>query len=203
MLTRKVSVFLHATFHTQVRCAQLNKLQNILMTIKYEKPLRYLKPLRPEHFEDLDKIKWFSNCGKEASYTPKHNFRRLDLSSAITSCNSVEWENFQLEKRNELTAFLNRTRKNEFTEWNIVTVALKKYFENGVFKIVNEHLANRNLPDSILDSVKWDILSYSQEIAYKKYNIPKFYSHLISIYTNGYLPCGYEGSFPNGTFLIY
>ena len=174
------------------------------MTIEYEKPLRYLKSLRPEHFEDLKKINWFSNCGKEIKFQSKHNLKRLELlTDSITSCNSIEWENFQLEKRNDLTSFLNRTRKNEFTEWNIITGGIKNYLEDGIFKTVKEGLINSNLPVSILDSVKWDILSYCQEIAYKKYNTPSFYSHLIPIYSNGHLPCGYEGEFPNGTILIF
>lgn len=174
------------------------------MTIEYEKPLRYLNPLKSEHLAVLEKINWFNNCGQKVKYSSTKSLKRLEsLAESITSCNSIEWENFQLEKRNDLTLFLNRTRKNEFTEWNTVTIALKNYLEDRIFKTIREKLIESDLPDSILDSVKWDILSYCQEVAYKKCNIPTFYSHLIPIYSNGHLPCGYEGDFPNGKILIY
>ncbi|WP_055442518.1 hypothetical protein [Lacinutrix himadriensis] len=174
------------------------------MTIEYDKPLRYLKPLKPEHFSDLENINWFSNCGKEIEFSSKQNLKRIDsLKESIELCNSIEWENFQLEKRNDLTSFLNRTRKNESTEWNTITGGIKNYLKDGIFKTVREKLNQRDLPDSIFASVEWDILSYCQELAYKKYNIPTFYSHLIPIYKNGHLPCSYNGQFPNGTILIY
>ena len=108
-----------------------------------------------------------------------------------------------MEKRNDLTSFLDRTRKNESTEWNTITVGIKNYLKDGIFKVVREKLSQSDLPDSIFVSVEWDILSYCQELAYKKYNIPTFYSHLIQIYKNGHLPCSYKGDFPNGTILIY
>ncbi|WP_036155362.1 hypothetical protein [Maribacter forsetii] len=174
------------------------------MKIQYDKPLRYLKPLIPEHFSDLENINWFSNCGKEIDFSSKHNLKRIEsLKQSVELCNSIEWENFQLEKRNDLTSFLNRTRQNESTEWNTITVGIKNYLNNGIFKTAKEKLNQSDLPDSIFASLEWDILSYCQEVAYKKYNIPTFYSHLIPIYKNGHLPCGYEGEFPNGTILMY
>jgi len=174
------------------------------MTINYDKPLRYLEPLKPEHLTDLEKINWFSNCGEKIDYPSKYSLKRLEsLKDSITSCNSIEWGNFQLEKRNDLTSFLNRTRENELTEWNTITRGIKNYLEDGIFKNIEQKLNDSDLPDSILDSVRWDILSYCQEVAYKKYNIPTFYSNLISIYANGHLPCGYKGKFPTGDILIY
>jgi len=174
------------------------------MTIKYEKPLRYLKPLKSEQLKGLENIDWFSNCGNEIDFTTKHKLERIkSLSESIELCNSIDWENFQLEKRNDLTLFLDRTRKNESTEWNTITVGIKNYLKDGIFKVVREKLSQNDLPDSIFASVEWDILSYCQELAYKKYNIPTFYSHLIPIYKNGHLPCSYEGEFPNGKILIY
>ena len=174
------------------------------MTIEYDKPLRYLKPLKPEDFADLEKIDWFSNCGNELEFTSRHHLERIgSLIESVNSCNSVEWENFQLEKRNNLTLFLERTQKNESAEWNNSTGGIKNYLKDGIFKTVQDKLNQSDLPESIFASVEWDILSYCQEIAYKKYNIPTFYAHLISIYKNGHLPCGYKGEFPNGKILIY
>lgn len=42
------------------------------------------------------------------------------MTEAVELRNSTEWKNFQLEKQNELTSFLNQTKKNEFTEWNTI-----------------------------------------------------------------------------------
>ena len=174
------------------------------MTLEYDKPLRYLKPLKTENFTDLEKIDWFCNCGNNIDFSYKHNLKKINsLNETVKLCNSIEWENFQLEKRNELTLFLNRTRKNESTEWNTITGGIKNYLNNGIFQSALEKLKQSDLPDSIFASVEWDILSYYQEIAYEKYNIPTFYSQLIPIYKNGHIPCGYEGVFPNGTILVY
>lgn len=177
------------------------------MTIEYSKPLRYLKPLKPEHFSDLESIDWFSNCGKEIAFSSNHKLERIVfLTESLESCNSIEWEHFQLDRINELISFIRRTRtneSNESNEWNIITEGIKKYLQEGIFKTIREKLNKNNLPESILVSVEWDVLSYCQELAYKKYNIPKFYSHLIPIYKSGHIPCGYKGTFPNGTMLIY
>jgi len=174
------------------------------MIIEYDKPLRYLKPIKPEDLADLEKIDWFSNCGNKTEFSSNEKLSRIEtLTESINSCNSIEWENFQLDKRNDLTSFLDRTRRNESNEWNTITGGIKNYLKDGIFQSVQEKLNISDLPNSILASVEWDILSYCQEIAYRKYNIPKFYSHLIPIYRNGHLPCGYNGEFPNGTTLIY
>ena len=84
------------------------------MNIEFDKPLRYLKPLKSEHLSDLENIDWFSNCGKEFDFTTKFKLERIQtLTESVELCNSIGWENFQLEKRNDLISFINRTRKNE------------------------------------------------------------------------------------------
>jgi len=140
------------------------------MTIQYDKPLRYLKPLKPEHFSDLENINWFSNCGKEIEFSTKHNLKRVEsLTEAVELCNSIEWENFQLEKSNDLSSFLDRTQKNASNEWNTITIGIKNYLKNGIFQSAQKKLDQSDLPESIFASLEWDILGYYQEIAYKKY----------------------------------
>lgn len=175
-----------------------------MMKLKFNQPLRYLKPLKPEDFLDMENIDWFSNCGNEVAFTTKHKMKRIEsLTRAVNHCNSIEWENFQLEKSNDLASFLNRTRKNEWSEWNTITEGIKAYLNGGIFQAVKKKLERSGLPESVFNSVTWDILNYYQETAYKKYNIPVFYTHLLPVYKNGHLPCGYKGSFPNGTIFIF
>jgi len=174
------------------------------MKIQYDQPLRYLKPLKPEHFTDVEQVDWFSHCGKEVAFSAKPQLESIkSLAKAVAACDWMAWENFRLDKQHELTSFLSRTKPNEANEWNTMTGGIKKYLEHGIFPTIRERLRQRNLPESIFASVAWDILSYYQEIAYKKYNIPTFYAHLLPIYQNGHLPCGYRGASPNGAVLIY
>lgn len=129
--------------------------------IKYEKTFRYLKPLTSDQLLNLKEIDWFEKCGKEIEFNSKLNLKKVASKEIfITSCNSIDWENYQLDKRNELTIFLDKTRQNESSEWNNLTKGVREFLEKEVFETIENKLLENNIPNSVFDSVKWDILSY-------------------------------------------
>lgn len=56
----------------------------------------------------------------------------------------------------------------------------------------------------ILDNVKWDLVNYLTEDAYKEYlKGDLFFEFLLEIYEDGHIPCGWEGKWPSGKLVIF
>lgn len=65
--------------------------------------------------------------------------------------------------------------------------------------VVRDH----NLPDSFAKNVQWDILCLCMEAEYADVFPPGFYTAKGHYYANGHFPCGWQGDFPHGQFIIY
>ena len=151
--------------------------------------LHYVKVPPAESWDFLTTIDWFSQCGIDSDVSREH---------AIGSISSPEWEDFTLERRNDITAHLAKKFRNRDSEWNKVAKGATAYAESEVFPRMLEAATEQGFDKAVVDQVKWDILSFIQEEIYASCGIPRFYHYLIDVYRRGRLPCGWSGTYPEG-----
>jgi hypothetical protein len=150
--------------------------------------------------EQLERAKWFTNVGVEDAQ------ETIVLSSwqeAIEHCSSVEWENLCLEARNQYSERLIERSRVRFNQWNDIVASIKVITEPIVRKKVEAVVRDHDLPKVFEDTVQWDILHVCMEAEYADVYQPGFYASQAFWYINGHFPCGWEGSFPNGTLIVY
>ena len=148
----------------------------------------------------LESIGWFSRCGSppvliEAAVVNS----REDAHKRLAS---VEWENFKLERRGDLTVFITTQRPDARGLWNAATRHLKDALATH-FDRVESTLQVEELPSEWLDDVRWDLLGYFQELVFDSAGAPHFYDRLYRAYAAGSLPCGWVGAYPDGCLVVW
>lgn len=152
----------------------------------------------------LDNITWFSNCGKKKVISKYDISYAKDIDSAIKHCLSTRWSNITLEKRNDVHSYLVVKRVNTLYTWNEVVLQIKKDILPPILKKIecnwleifkNEYVIRQTIESNLLYIM---ILS-----AFKKYKEEPFHEELLNIYEQGYFPCGWKGTYPEGKIVIF
>ncbi len=117
-----------------------------------------------------------------------------------------EWEQAELEARNQLTEYLAYHHPDADRQWNDVTDRARQFLESELTPAFKRSLRSAlgATPKSLVDTMQWDVLAALMEDAYADLDPPRFFTHLLTIYLAGHIPCGWEGgSFPEGTLIVY
>jgi len=148
----------------------------------------------------LQNIQWFVNTGK-VGYL--NNIKKITAESDfISRITNVDWENVSLQACNAITGYLAIRQSLKYQYWNDLVREAKEIIDNEIISFIKNPTS---LDDDILvNNVKWDLVSFLAEDAYKSY-LPDepFFSRLTVIYENGHIPCGWEGQWPSGRLVIY
>ena len=153
--------------------------------LDYPEPVYYRKPLPEERLDELLSVPWFSSIG-----TP---------SIAAASALSPEWADFRLERRNDLTGLLATRLQQRGSEWNPCAKAFGAFYDSYLAATVSAALIPAGLPDALAPIVRWDIVSYMQELNYSDVRRPSFFHSLWELYRIGHFPCGWDGIYPAGS----
>ena len=154
--------------------------------------------------ERLKAVDWFDCCGKK-SRLEEIRVPFLAVSSwseAITWMKDGEWERASLESQNQMTAHLRAKHPNKYGEWNSLVKTYKSIVERIVSGPVKRLVEEHSLTSDLIHNVRWDILGACLCLAYSKQNPPRFDLEVLSIYEAGHLPCGWDGKWPRGRFVL-
>jgi hypothetical protein len=132
----------------------------------FPEPLRYVKLPPSERWEFLTGIDWFRHCGIDSD---------LYRQSAIASISSPEWQDFTLERRNDITAHLATAHRNREHEWNKVAKGVTAYTDSTVFPRMIEVAQQQDFSDMVIHQVQWDVRSFIQEEIYVSWRVPRFF----------------------------
>jgi hypothetical protein len=150
--------------------------------------------------EELEKAIWFSRVGV------RDTTEAIVLSSwaeAMEHCGSLAWENLCLEAVNQYRLRLQEVDASSLARWNDIMSTVKPATVALVRAKTEEIVKRHNLPDFFEATVRWDILNVCMEAEYADIYPPGFYASQAYWYVKGHFPCGWEGSFPKGTLIIY
>ena len=172
--------------------------------LAYPKPLYYLKPFDLGVLARIAEIPWLSRAGQPA---PDSAVRRItEKHEAVRLITAPEWDDFRLEMRNEMTGFLAKQWSQNYTEWNNSAKALRGFYEAQIVPRVQAAIEEHGLPLEILDEIRWDVVTFLQEEAFRQCRPPRFFDRLLRIYEQGHLPCSIDSIDtlrPDGTIIIY
>jgi hypothetical protein len=150
--------------------------------------------------DELRTAPWFSRVGIQDTVSA------IVLPSwreAIAHCDTLDWENLQLDMSNEYRSRLAEQSKERRAKWNDIVVDLKKTLIPLVHCKIETVAREHRLPKVFEDSVQWDVLHACMEMEYADVYPPGFYANLASWYIKGHFLCGWQGIFPEGMLIIY
>ncbi|WP_353613691.1 hypothetical protein [Mangrovibacter phragmitis] len=148
----------------------------------------------------ISNIDWFVNIGKVHNISDV--LTEIDAHEAALKLSDPEWEDTTLEASNSISAFLSLKYPKLFEDWNEVAQEAKVFFDVKIAKSIS------GIPgfddELLIQCVSWDVIHYLIEDYYKdSLRGELFFDKLIYIYESGHLPCGWEGTWPSGSLVIY
>jgi hypothetical protein len=153
--------------------------------------------------ERIEMIPWFASVGMPLGTFRFRTTNVASWSEAIVSCRSIEWDNFNIDRRNDLTLHLNQECKTEFQKWNEITREVKTQLDQSAWPTMRQFLADNALPDVIAVYSTWDTLSAVMTDKFKSYSPPTFFLDLLPVFEKGHFPCGWQGEWPEGDLVVF
>ncbi|HEX3313745.1 MAG TPA: hypothetical protein VHR72_02585 [Gemmataceae bacterium] len=155
---------------------------------------------------ELEEIQWFHACGKSVEASLPFGAEQVQSwNQAIANCSDPSWENTTLEARNRLTVFLHSRHRDEYQQWNAVTIAAKSRIVTPLTNRVWRPFAeNGGLGKVFVGCVTWDVLGAVMEHEYGRLpERPEFFLQLLRTYRAGHFPGGWIGDWPDGKQLVW
>lgn len=155
----------------------------------FSDPIFYVKLPPSSGWVFLAAVDWFSRSGIESD---------VSRESEIKSISSPEWEDFTLERRNDITAHLATAHRNREHEWNKIAKGVRGYTDAEVFPRMIEAATAQGFPEAVIRQTQWDVFSFIQEEIYASWRVPRFFNRLADVYRSGNHTCGWNGEYPDG-----
>lgn len=126
---------------------------------------------------------------------------QVSRKEGVNKINSIEWENFCLDLRNDMLFQLRSLFPPESDKgWN----QFARYYRESFSSATKDFFRKHSFSEETVTSIGFDI---GNVIIYKsiqqEYDFTfQFYEEMYNSYKSGCIPVGYEGSYPNGKMVV-
>lgn len=152
--------------------------------------------------DDITNCEWLSRCGKKDSFT--FDIKLMDEENALNSIISPSWERVWMEARDDFSAYLGDNCKEVYErEWNIHTKKYRTEFVNPLCESLKRNYPDDEKYNTVINFVRSNIIFLFMYNLFSDYYSNRFFDEMLEIYLAGHVPCGWEGSYPNGNFKVY
>ena len=157
-----------------------------------------------EMVERLKNVPWFENCGTLNATSQFEISYAKDVSSVVKHCSSTRWGNILLDKWQDVSSYITVNRVKTRYRWNDVVIIIKnKILPNLLEYVVKEWNKKYEQSEYIEKKINSNLLFFLALYAFKEYKEEPFHNELLNIYEQGYFPCGWKGTYPNGKIIIF
>ncbi len=159
--------------------------------------------LEKEFINRMLSCDWLMKCGMKDTF--EFDVYYLDSVNEVAEhINSLKWENVCLDQMGDFTAYLSINYPDEYNNyWNEQVYTVKEKYVSVIEKKIEKNMLRLNLPNSILEDMKMNILSLFMLNYYSEYYESDFYQTMHEIYMKGHLPCGWVEGCSHGRFLVF
>jgi hypothetical protein len=154
----------------------------------------------------LEMVDWFASGGQPLAISLPFSVVPVgSWAEAIERCSDQSWEDTTLEARNHLTVFLHTHHRDDYRDWNAITIAAKERLVTPLKERVWQPFAEQHgFGKALVDCVSWDVLAAIMEHEYRDCpGRPEYFLHLLRVYRAGHFPCGWSGVWPAGQLLVW
>lgn len=174
----------------------------------YRKAMRLLEELIRKSVEDmvarLKNVQWFENCGSMNATSKYEVSYAKGVDSAIKHCSSTRWANLLLDKWQDVSSYITVYKVETKYRWNDVVIVIKREILPEISEYV-EKKWNIKYGESeyIKKKINSNLLFFLALYAFHEYKDEPFHNELLNIYEQGYFPCGWKGTYPDGKIIIF
>ena len=155
---------------------------------------------KEKKYKEIEKIKWFSRCGKNIPNNIGFYFFVIDnWKDAIESNFKDNWQDINMKENSDLTNIIG-----DEADYDENYELYSTFFTNRILPLIQEYTIIKNIDFSISSNIRNVVINSLFENKYKdKYEFPMIYTKLLNVYKKGHFPCGWDGNYPDGNLLIY
>lgn len=160
-------------------------------------------------FDRLGAINWFCRVGQSDLGDPGFPVVYLtERPAVVASLLSEDWADVRTEAQGDLTGYLAKNHSDSYGGyWNRLGQEAQSRLAEGIMPQVDEALRHLGLGANLSTSVLLDLNRIALHAAYYKRfkRIPAFFGRLFLVYSEGHLPCGWQGgieAWPEGQILV-
>jgi hypothetical protein len=157
--------------------------------------------------DEIDRIlamPLFSKCG---SWTPVDTatIPCKDIHSAISLMDDHTWFGvIKLSADNHITEKLFGYCRDIYNStWRPVNDYIYPITGAHIFKCLDCFVLTEEYRSTAKISANTDIIGYLLELQYSEYVPPGFFTSVFKYYEQGYMPCGWDGEYPNGKLIVF
>ena len=154
--------------------------------------------------ERLKNISWFENCGMMNTISQFEISYARNVSSVEKHCSSTRWANLLLDKWQDVSSYITVSRVQTKYKWNdVVTVIKNDILPNISAYVIEVWNSKYGESEYIKRKINSNLLFFIALYVFKEYKEEPFHNELLNIYEQGYFPCGWKGTYPNGKIIIF
>jgi hypothetical protein len=160
--------------------------------------------LSTDAIERVESIDWFSAVGAavEVDGARELSVHRISsIAEANDQLSSGARESATADAAARLTAWLHEHCPSDYQVWNELARAAKEVIGRTALPAARAFATSHSFDGVIVDCVAWDLLNAVMEASYAQCRPPVFFVDMLTVYEAGHLPCGWDGTWPDGTLL--
>ena len=157
-----------------------------------------------ELVEKLMEVQWFANCGNKNAVSKCEIKYVTKVETAEKYCSSARWENITLDCVHNISSNVPKERDGIGIEWNDVVDEINKRVMSELAEFVNKKWEEKyELSKPFRIEFQSILSSCLLANCYKEFYHEPLFDEILSIYEQGYFPCGWQGRFPEGKLLFF
>lgn len=152
----------------------------------------------------LKNIPWFESCEHVDAVSKYEINYAKNLDSAIKHCSSTRWSNLLLDKWQDVSCYIDIYRVKTKYEWDDVIDFIKDNILSELLEFVyKKWVIKYGESDFVKIEINSNLLFFLALYAFHEYKEEPFHNELLNIYEQGYFPCGWKGTYPDGKIIIF
>ncbi|MCT4583982.1 MAG: hypothetical protein N4A54_03570 [Peptostreptococcaceae bacterium] len=154
--------------------------------------------------QKLKEIPWFENCQQSDAISKFDISYCNSVNSTIKHCSSIRWENLLLDKSEDISCHIIVNGIKTKYKWNDVVKTISKYILPKILNYVeNKWIDKYEKNEKIRIEFNSVLMNFLLAHIFSKYKEEPFHDELLKIYEQGYFPCGWKGTYPEGKIIIF
>lgn len=162
--------------------------------------------IREDFLKEISVVDWFSNCGCNENIELNCSINYVsNWNEAQLFDNKEEWDKLVSNSREKLFNFITKKLSYSTRDFNILVASTREstYYKSAVEKI-NEYIKKNGINFKFSNLITWLILNGAVEDAFRdQKGCPNFFTDMFIVIKRGHCPCGWKGSWPQGTLYVY
>jgi hypothetical protein len=150
----------------------------------------------------LEVVHWFAQVGQPLA-ADEPVLLLASWQDAVEHAISPANDEFVLEPANELRANVFRVSPQHAQTWNAVVQQIKPHSELLAERKISAAQLPHNIVAAITGTVHWDMIHILLAFHFQDSYRSTYYEHLLEWYLRGHFPCGWQGAYPQGAFIVY